>query len=301
MGDTGSVEVNSSFVNFAHLRRRKCRKLKHLHLEYVGGMDLSGVRLVVCDMDGSLLNPAHKISARFEQQLTQLTDRGIRFVAASGRQYESMVEKLGGDAAAALLIAENGAYVRDGQHTLLTTTLPAEGVTATLDAIAARTDIHAVLCSASGAFASARSAEFLTYLQEYYTRYQAVDDLYSVREPILKIALFYADNSERHIYPLVKHLRPQIQVKISSQRWVDVSHPNAHKGHAVALVQERLGVGPAETMAFGDYLNDLEMLRRARFSFAMANAHPELKAAAAYQTASNAEQGVEQVLAQLLV
>ncbi len=53
-------------------------------------------------------------------------------------------------------------------------------------------------------------------------------------------------------------------------------------------------------MAFGDYLNDLEMLDAATWSFAMANAHPEVLARAAAIAPSNAEQGMLTVLEELL-
>ena len=53
-------------------------------------------------------------------------------------------------------------------------------------------------------------------------------------------------------------------------------------------------------MAFGDYNNDFEMLQRATYSYAMANAHDAIKAIANYQTKSNDEFGVEYVLEQLV-
>ena len=63
---------------------------------------------------------------------------------------------------------------------------------------------------------------------------------------------------------------------------------------------EQRGIGRHQLMVFGDYNNDLEMLALADFSFAMANAHPNVLRAARYRTGSNEEQGVERVLEQLL-
>jgi hydroxymethylpyrimidine pyrophosphatase-like HAD family hydrolase len=53
-------------------------------------------------------------------------------------------------------------------------------------------------------------------------------------------------------------------------------------------------------MAFGDYLNDLEMMQQAYFSFAMENAHPAIKQAARFMAKSNDENGVLEVLQQML-
>ena len=57
-------------------------------------------------------------------------------------------------------------------------------------------------------------------------------------------------------------------------------------------VEEKFGLRPDEVAVFGDYLNDLEMMSAAKYSFAMANAHPDIKKAANYETASNDEAGV---------
>ena len=53
-------------------------------------------------------------------------------------------------------------------------------------------------------------------------------------------------------------------------------------------------------MVFGDYNNDLEMMSQAKYSFAMANAHPNIKAVANYTTKSNDERGVEYMLSRMI-
>ena len=53
-------------------------------------------------------------------------------------------------------------------------------------------------------------------------------------------------------------------------------------------------------MVFGDYNNDLEMLALADYSFAMANAHPNVLKKAKFKTRSNEELGVETVLEKML-
>ncbi|UCE93931.1 MAG: HAD hydrolase family protein, partial [Flavobacteriaceae bacterium] len=76
--------------------------------------------------------------------------------------------------------------------------------------------------------------------------------------------------------------------------------PGANKGRAVQLLQDSLGVSKEETMVFGDFNNDLEMIDQAFFSYAMENAHDNVKKAAKFSTKSNNEAGVEFVLKQLI-
>ncbi|MCB0469699.1 MAG: HAD hydrolase family protein, partial [Flavobacteriaceae bacterium] len=69
---------------------------------------------------------------------------------------------------------------------------------------------------------------------------------------------------------------------------------------ALKNLQQQLNVSEEETMVFGDYNNDLEMLSLAYYSFAMENAHPNVKNTARFVTKSNDEEGVETILQQLI-
>jgi hypothetical protein len=66
------------------------------------------------------------------------------------------------------------------------------------------------------------------------------------------------------------------------------------------MLQKKLGISPQETIVFGDYLNDCEMMQKAYFSYAMANAHPDLRAVSHFETFSNDEDGVMRIVRQLL-
>ena len=70
--------------------------------------NLSQVKLVVSDMDGTLLNSHHQVSERFYAAFEQLQSLGVTFVAASGRQYDSIYHKLYRIADQIYIAAENG-------------------------------------------------------------------------------------------------------------------------------------------------------------------------------------------------
>ncbi len=86
-------------------------------------MDLTPVKLVVTDMDGTLLNSSHQVSSRFFELFEALRKRGIQFAAASGRQYESIAVKLTPILDQLIVIAENGGLVRHQGRELLSTPL----------------------------------------------------------------------------------------------------------------------------------------------------------------------------------
>ena len=251
-------------------------------------------------MDGTLLNSNHEVSNLFFTLFEKLKEREIRFVAASGRQYNSMVDKLDRIKNDMLFIAENGAIIKHKGETLLTTPLQKENLSIILDAVSPINDVHPVLCSANNAYVNGTSPKFLKLLKEYYTKFEVVENQLMVSDEILKVAIYHFESSERFIYPHVRALEEHLKVKVSGSNWVDISHPDAHKGYALEKVMAKYGISSSEVLVFGDYNNDIEMLGLVDYSFAMANAHPNVKNTANYQTKSNDAFGVENVLQQLI-
>lgn len=251
-------------------------------------------------MDGTLLNSNHEVSPRFFEIFKELQKRNITFVAASGRQYHSMVDKLDSIKDEIIVIAENGALVKQQENVLLTTPIHKSEVNRILDTVTPLENVHPVLCCQNNAFVGSDSDAFLTMLKEYYSEFRIVEDRANVDEEVLKIAIYHFESSEKYIYPAVKHLENELKVKVSGANWVDVSDMNAHKGYALHKVMEQHNIAPHEVMVFGDYNNDLEMLELSEYSFAMANAHPNVLKAAKFKTLSNNEFGVERVLEKLL-
>ena len=263
-------------------------------------MDLSAIKMVVTDMDGTLLNSEHQVSDRFFELFQEMKKRGILFVAASGRQYQSILDKLTSIQDDIIVIAENGGLAKQNGKELVSNTLPDPIKNEVLQTLNTSRDIHPVLCGKDRAYISEGHEKLEETLQEYYSNYTVLKDLRSYDGEIIKIALYHFESSEKHIYPKVKHLEGELQVKISGQHWVDVSSVDANKGFALRRVQELHGISPSETLVFGDYNNDLEMLGESDFSFAMENAHPNVKATAKYRTSSNDDFGVERILEKLL-
>ncbi|WP_072993890.1 HAD family hydrolase [Pseudozobellia thermophila] len=263
-------------------------------------MDLSQIKMVVSDMDGTLLNSNHEVSALFFELFEKLRERNILFVAASGRQYHSIIDKLEPIKDEIVVIAENGGFALQNGNVLVSTPLENRAKERVLDLLAQIENIHPVLCGKDKAYIRNDSKAFENKLKEYYAEYEVLDSLSGHQAEILKIAIYHNESSEKYIYPKVAHLEGELKVKVSGENWVDISSPDAHKGHALKKVQELNGISPEETMVFGDYNNDLEMMALAKFSFAMENAHPNVKEAANYLTTNNDNFGVERILEQLI-
>ncbi len=263
-------------------------------------MELSQIKMVVTDMDGTLLNSNHEVSDLFFTIFHQLHKKGVLFVAASGRQYHSMVDKLRPIKDDMLFIAENGALIMEKETRVLSTPLPRKYLEQTMEVVSKIDGAHPILCTANTAFAVDATDKFVALLQEYYTQFEVVPGIDDVQEEVLKVAVYHFEDSERGLYPAAKHLEQRLKVKVSGANWLDISAIDAHKGYALSKVMEQRGITADEVMVFGDYNNDLEMLQLSNYSFAMANGHDNVKEIAKYETKSNNEYGVERVLQLLL-
>ncbi len=262
------------------------------------------IRLIVTDMDGTLLDDAKRIPEGLWPVLAHLRERGVLFSPASGRQYATLAEQFAGAEQGMVFIAENGTYVvRDGEELSSDPLERADVVrlvTAVRELAGRGVDVGAVVCGKRSAYVERTDEPFLAEVRKYYVRHRVVADVAAVDDDVIKVALFDFGSAEATTAPALAPFTATHQVVVSGEHWVDVMNATADKGAAVRRLQRALGITPAQTLVFGDYLNDLEMLDAAEWSFAMANAHPEVVRRARHLAPSNNDNGVLRTIARLL-
>ena len=265
-------------------------------------MDLAKIKMVATDMDGTLLNSKGEVSRHFFELFEELHSLGVTFVAASGRQYYSIIDKLKPIKDDIYVIAENGALTMRQDNELQTTEIDRQTYLELLEIIKTLKGSQVILCGRKRGYVEDHGQSFIDMFSEFYDRYQIVENLADITDDqYLKIAICNQKGAEKYLYPAFKHLENSLKVKVSGEIWLDLSHNLANKGHALQQLQESYSISPEETMVFGDYNNDLEMMTRATYSFAMQNAHPNVKAIANYTTKSNNENGVEYILEKMIM
>lgn len=262
------------------------------------------VRLIAVDMDGTLLDGNGRIPDGLWPLLERLDARGIAFAPASGRQFATLRRAFGAAGERMDFIAENGTYVVRGDREVSSSVLdPAMIVdlVGRLRALAAAThDIGVVLCGKRSAYIERTDAPFRAEADKYYAQLADVDDLLSVEDAIVKIAIFDFADAETSTAPALDGFTQTHQVVVSGKHWIDIMNRGVDKGTALRTLQHAHGITAAQTVAFGDYLNDLELLDAAGLSFAMANAHPDVLARARYRAPANTEYGVLTTIERLL-
>lgn len=265
-------------------------------------MPKADIKFIATDMDGTLLDENGKLSPEFFPLFERINDQNIHFAAASGRQYFSLVKTFEPVKDKMVFIAENGTMVMHQGRELFSSTMDRAG---TMDIVSAAREIngaHIVLCGKRSAYIETRDPAALEEFAKYYHECQYVDDLLAVDDEFIKVAICHFDGTEQHVNPVISpKFKDNFKVVVSAKIWLDVMHASASKGEAIRFLQQSMGFSHEQTMSFGDYFNDLEMLEESYYSFAVDNAHEGIKKIARFNAPSNKEQGVLKVIDKYLL
>lgn len=255
------------------------------------------IKFVAADMDGTLLDDNSQLSPDFFPIFQQLTQRGILFAAASGRQYYSLLQTFDSIKDQILFIAENGTLVMYQGEVLSSSTICRQDIHQIIQQARKIEGAYIVLCGKESAYIETDNEQALVEISKYYQRCQTTSDLLSVEDDFIKVAICHFSGTESLVFPSINaSFGSSHKVVVSGKIWLDVMNASASKGAAIEKLREVFGFTFEQSMAFGDYLNDIEMLEASYYSYAMENAHSEVKRVAKYVAKSNREQGVLTVL-----
>lgn len=258
------------------------------------------IKLIATDMDGTLLKSNNEIQDGFYDVFHKLKEKDIIFAAASGRQYYNLLERFKGLDNNMMFIAENGTFVVYRGEELIVNSLDKEIALELIKVGRTIENSYIILCGKNSAYIESRDERLIEQTEKYYARYEVVEDLTKVEDDILKVTICDFSGSEGNSNKYFDDYRDKAQICVSGEIWLDMMAKGVNKGLAIKKIQEKLGIKHEETMVFGDYLNDLEMMDSAYHSYAMDNAHDDLKKVARFIAKSNDECGVVQAIKESL-
>ena len=258
------------------------------------------IRLVASDMDGTFLDECERVPEGALDLVRRLRDADIRFVASSGRRYDTLCELFEPVADCMDFVASNGAQVY------------VEGELADLEVFShAAVRRLARIVDEFGAMHLALFDETRSFLLDDEARFEREKDKNlpnpvrvsgapSPRVPILKASVYCDDDPMDLAYILSRELGDDFVFAPSGRRWIDVMQRGVTKATGVRQVLAAHGIAADEMVAFGDSMNDYEILRMAGVSVAMRNARPAIKQIASRVIGTNAEHAVQRELERLL-
>ena len=272
------------------------------------------IKIVALDLDGTLLDSEKRLSEGNRAALETAAAKGVHIVPTTGRFFGMMPECIRTLPFVRYAITVNGAQVYDRatDTALVREEIPlatALGVMRLLDRHDVIYDCYRNNWGWMNESFKAKAAAYATdahYLKMIADFRRGVPDLKAhlaataaegnVQKLMLFTRLDAGPEAAKVIAEEVAAAFPEIKVTSSTWNNLEFNARTAHKGVALARFAEALGFTLENCMAFGDGANDLTMVEAAGTGVAMANACPEVLAAADYVTTSNDEDGVAAAL-----
>ncbi|QLB12258.1 hypothetical protein EV697_104109 [Bisgaardia hudsonensis] len=245
-------------------------------------MQLKPFRAIISDMDGTLLNADHTLGLFTIETIEKLAKSGIDFILATGRPYAdvaSIISKINIKNAA--MITSNGAKAHDLSGNLLFSHYLPEAVAKSIMGFHFDT---ANICLNSyqdeGWFINTEVPQLAKFHQDSGFHYQVVD--FSKHHANNTEKVFFIARSPQDLIPLEKQLVQEfgneISLTYSTPFCIEVMNKNVSKATALAQLIENRDYSLKDCIAFGDGMNDIEMLTEVGKGCMMSNADPRLVA-----------------------
>ena len=274
------------------------------------------VKLIAFDLDGTLLDDDKHLPPENLAALQAAHAQGIFLVPATGRILKALPEELLAPGLFRYFIFANGALVYDlqEQQALYRARIEPElavRLCTYMDTLPVLYDCYRGDCGYMTQWMYDRAPEFFEtephILKLVKSLRRPVPDLkQKIQEdglPLEKLQMFfrpeYMDERARQL-ELVPKLFPELIASSSLRNNIEINSARAGKGNALRALCEKLDLDTSESVAFGDGLNDADMLRAAGRGCAMQNAVPAVKEAADVIVETNNDAGVGREIFRLL-
>ena len=254
------------------------------------------IKLVATDMDGTLLNNRKEMPAGFIPWVKAHPQ--IRTCIASGRQYYTLLDDFTEIADQLIYIAENGGFVFEHGEMIYSNPMEEDVLRQFLSLAGQIPGATPILCGARSAYMPFCPPAIEAQGHMYYHHLEFLENPASCigQDVISKVTLYIEQQRAPQSLSFLSALPDSVHPVVSGTDWIDINNASVNKGSAIRAIQQKYGILPEECMAFGDFMNDYDLLQACGESYAMENAYPELKAVARHLAPSNEEEGVLKIL-----
>ncbi|MCY9661573.1 HAD family hydrolase [Paenibacillus chondroitinus] len=251
------------------------------------------IKLIVSDLDGTLLDHSKKVSSREQAALKKVKEADILLCLASGRMNVEMQQVLEEIGHRAYSVSQNGAFIHLEDGSFLKSQLFEPELAYQVYQLLKDFDVVKIVCSGE--------ANYITHLTPASDEVQSrtfrpfiikedIEQSLQAELPICKISTFGDIQILLALKALIEEkLGDQVELFISDKDCLDIMPRQVSKGNSLLVLIEQLGLKPEEIACVGDSFNDVSMFGITPHSFAMKGAHPEVKQKANYHVESVAE------------
>lgn len=261
----------------------------------------SKIKLIASDMDGTLLDQNGQVPPETFGLILALRERGVRFVASSGRRYDRLCDFFSPVKDRMDFVASNGAQVFADGVQIDREVYSHLAIRRLAKTVAMFPNMHLALFDRTKSYLLDDEDKFVREVDKDLPNVERIYELPSPQVSIIKASIFCDDgNVMDSAYVLQRELGGLFTFAPSGSSYIDVMQPGISKASGIAQVMEYHGIDASEVMAFGDAMNDYEIIRFVGTGCAMANGRPALRAVADRVIGSNVEHAVQSEMRRVL-
>ena len=262
------------------------------------------VRLVVADVDGTLLTPGKILTSRARAAVQAVIEAGIAFTITSGRPplgMKILMETL--PLRHPISAFNGGLFVRSDLSVMRERLIPVEAVAPVIDTLT-RGGLDVWIYTDTDWRVRSRHGPHVDR-EEWTVKFapKVVPVFSEALDRVIKIVGVSddADAMARCVEQVQRTFGRLLSAALSQPYYLDVTHPDANKGEVVRVLSELLGIPTRHVATIGDMPNDILMFERSDTSIAMANATEDVRRAATFVTAANTEEGFAQAMERFIL
>lgn len=255
-------------------------------------------RLIACDLDETLLDKSRHVSKRTQETIKMAEAQGLIFAPATGRGFYSIKQTLeeleAVNKSNHYMIGFNGGVVVENHGPTIIKDFPMPfEILSRLFEFGSNYQVAIHLYTFEQTYVYHSNPEEDAYLTTIPHEKRFDDDIHFLKDHVCYKALFqnldrsYLEQLEQEI---PKELHDVLEISYSSNRYIEFNPKGVNKGAALRTLADHLSIPMNETIAIGDNINDLAMIREAELGIAVANAVPTIKEAAQHTTIADHEQ-----------
>ena len=244
------------------------------------------IRFIASDLDGTLLlNGAQQVSGELIPLIKQLTQKGIIFCAASGRQYPNLRRLFGEVADELMYICENGSVVIYKGKLIDKTPMDIQLGREIISAITAVPQCEVLVSGERTSYLKPKTEDYLVRMRDVVRNDICLtDDLENIGEDYVKISVYDPTGIKNTEDYFLHAFEGRAQSCVSGSLWLDYTALNVNKGSAIQTIQRIMDIDKSECLAFGDNYNDIEMFGAVDYPIVMSHAVQPVKQQARYTT-----------------
>ncbi len=251
---------------------------------------LSDIKLVATDLDGTLLRGDNTVSDKTVRAFEILKSRGVKVAIATGRSWclsHDHAERIGADGA----VVQNGSAVYADGLTLLHIGIDADTIKSVLEAAFQREPgLHVAIEVDGDVYSNFDTGRFWPGRPYIHTDFKTLPD-----KTIEKIVINLMSVDGRRDF-LNGILPDNLYIEDVESEVCVILDSRAAKQNGIKRLAAHFGISMNEVAAFGDYTNDIGMIKECRVGVAMGNATEELKAVADYVCGTNENDGIAEFI-----